>query len=98
VKEIRKDKNKIREIKVGSQSGTVKRDIVGIGDPIPDLELLGSFILECSDSAQRKIRNIELFSPGRASSQKRIPGIIELLNNGGSLDERPICCERKKEG
>ena len=51
VKETRKNQIKIREIKIRSQSGTVKRNIVSTGDPIPDLELLGSFILECSDSA-----------------------------------------------
>jgi len=42
-KKTRKDENKIREIEVGSQSGSVKLNIFSIGGPIPDVELLGFF-------------------------------------------------------
>lgn len=81
VKEIRKDENKIREIEVGSRPGTVKLNIVSIGDPIPDVELLGSFLEE---------RSILLYSgDAHATPEKRpatSPDLVLLNSNRLTFD------------
>lgn len=43
-RELKKDKNRIRKIEVGSKSVAAAPNIVSIGDPIPDIELIDSFL------------------------------------------------------